>query len=142
MINCETELDLPWSKECIISKILLTPRVPAISDDNPPVQEVAAIQATGATFQVKNAKRYVPVVKLSINDNIKQGFKITISSNRYSSKLTTQTKNNNLDYLIDPTFRNINRFFVLSFKNGNDNPKRDSFDEYYMPLIELNILMH
>ena len=57
MINCETELDLPWSKECIISEILLTPRVPAISDDNPPIQEVAAIQTTGATFQVKNAKR-------------------------------------------------------------------------------------
>ena len=47
------------------------------------------------------------------------------------------TKNNNIDYLIDPTFRNINRLFVLSFKNGNDNPTKDSFDEYYMPLVEI-----
>ena len=42
-------------------------------------------QTTGATFQINNAKLYVPVVTLSINDNIKflenikQGFKRTIS---------------------------------------------------------------
>ena len=53
------------------------------------------------------------------------------------SEITTQTKNNNLDYLIDPTFRNINRFFVLSFKNGNDDPTRNYFDEIYMPLIKV-----
>ena len=27
--------------------------------------------------------------------------------------------------------------FVLSFKNGNDNSMRDSFDKYYMPLVEI-----
>ena len=32
---------------------------------------VAAIQTTGVTFQINNAKLYVPVVTLSINDNIK-----------------------------------------------------------------------
>ena len=31
-------------------------------------------------------------------------------------------------------FRNINRLFVLSFKNGNDDPTRDSFNKNYMPL--------
>ena len=42
-------------------------------------------QATSATSQINNAKLYVPVVTLSINDNIKilenikQGFKRTIS---------------------------------------------------------------
>ena len=46
--------------------------------------------------------------------------------------MSTQTKNNNLDYLIDPTFWNINRLFVFSFKNGNDDPKRNSFDRYYI----------
>ena len=100
-------------------------------------------QTTGATFQINNAKLYVPVVTLPINDNIKflentkQGFKVTISWNKYRSEITTQTKNNNLDYLIDPTFRNINRLFVLSFKNGNDDPSRDVFDKYYMPLVEI-----
>ena len=31
--------------------------------------------------------------------------------------MTNQTKNNNLNYLIDPTFNKINRLFVLSFQN-------------------------
>ena len=39
--------------------------------------------------------------------------------------------------MIDPTFKNIDRLFVLSFENGNDNPTRDSFDRYYMSLIEI-----
>ena len=39
--------------------------------------------------------------------------------------------------MIDPTFTKIKRLFVLSFKNSNDNPTRDSFDKYYMPLVEI-----
>ena len=83
-------------------------------------------QTTSATFQINNAKLYVPVVTSSINDNIKfwenikQGFKTTISWNKYRSKITTQPKNNTLDYLIDSTFTTINRLFALSFKNDND----------------------
>ena len=53
------------------------------------------------------------------------------------SEITTQTKNINLDYLIDPTFRYINKLFVLSFRSGNDNPARNSFDKYYMSLVEI-----
>ena len=68
---------------------------------------------------------------------IKQGFKITYSWNKYRSERTTQTKNSNLDYLIDPTFRNVNRLSVLSFENGNDDAMTDSFDEYYMSLVEI-----
>ena len=37
--------------------------------------------------------------------------------------------NNNLDYMIDPTFKNISSLFVLSFKDGDNNPIRDSFDK-------------
>ena len=68
---------------------------------------------------------------------IKNSFKRTISWKYYKSLRTTQTKNNNLDYLIDQTFRNINRFFVLPFKNGNDDSTRNYFYEYYMPLVEI-----
>ena len=42
-----------------------------------------------------------------------------------------------LDYLIEPKFGNINKLFVHSFKNGDDNPTGNSFDEYYMPLVEI-----
>ena len=80
---------------------------------------------------------------MSINDNIefsgkiKKRFKRIISWNKYRSEIKTQSKNNFLDYLIDPTLRNINRLLALSFKNGNDDPTRDSFDKYYMPLKEI-----
>ena len=42
-----------------------------------------------------------------------------------------------LDYMIDPTFRKINRLFVVSFKNGDNDPTRDYFDKYYMSLVEI-----
>ena len=96
-----------------------------------------------STFQIINAKLYVPVVTLSINDNIKflenikKGFKRTISWSKYRYEITTQPKNNNLGYVIDPTFTNINRLLVLSFENGSNDPSGDSLDKYYMPLVEI-----
>ena len=71
---------------------------------------------------------YVPVVTLSAeNDNrlleqLKTGFKRTIKWGKYRSEMSNQTKNNNLNYLIDPTFTNVNRLFVLSFENETDRP--------------------
>ena len=70
LTNCEIELDLSWAKECIISEISITPGIVGDPNANPPVEARAATQITGATFQVNNAKRYVPVVALSINGNI------------------------------------------------------------------------
>ena len=37
----------------------------------------------------------------------------------------------------DQAFRNINRLFVFSFKNSNNDSTRDSFDKHYMPLVEI-----
>ena len=54
-------------------------------------------------------------------ENIKQELKRLISWNKCRSEITIQTKNNNLHYLIDPTFRKSNRLFVLSFKNGEND---------------------
>ena len=141
LINCEIELDLRWERNCIITEASRTFR--AVDPNAGPVVYELVTEITGATFQINNVKLYIPVVTLSINDNIKflknikQGFKRIISWNRYRSEITTQPKNNNLDYLADPTFRDINRLFVLSFKNGNTDPMRDSFDKYYMPLVEI-----
>ena len=80
---------------------------------------------------------------MSINDNIKflenikQGFEVTISSSKCRSEITAQPKSNNLEYLINPTFRSINRLFVLSFKNGDDDATRNPFYEDYMRLVEI-----
>ena len=123
----------------------IAPAVAGNPNVNPLIPAVEAIQITPRTFQINNAKLYVPAVTLSINENIKflenikQGFKRTISWNKYISEITTQPKNNNLDYLIDPAFRNIIRLFILSFENGNDDPTRNYFDKYYMPFVEIKI---
>ena len=37
----------------------------------------------------------------------------------------------------DIIIRNINRLFALLLKNDNDDPTRNSFDEHYMPLVEI-----
>ena len=48
--------------------------------------------------------------------------------------MTNQTKTNNLNYLIDPTFNKVNRLFVLSFENEED---RTYFSKYYTPKVEI-----
>ena len=52
-------------------------------------------------------------------------------------KQQQQPQNNNLDHMIDPTFRNIKRLFVSSFRNGANNPTMLPFDRYYRPLVEI-----
>ena len=122
LINCEIQLDLSWSKDCVVFEILKTPEVPATPAANPPTDHVPPTQTTGVTFQITSDKLCVPVVTFSINDNIiflkniKQGFKRNVSWNKYRSVITMQPKNNNLDYMTDSTIRKINRLFVLSFK--------------------------
>ena len=55
---------------------------------------------------------------------------------KYRSQMTIQPQNNNLDYLIDPTFINVNRLSALSFgDNRGDN--RDCFSYYYVPNVEI-----
>ena len=51
--------------------------------------------------------------------------------------MTTQPKNNNLDYLIEPKVTNINRLIVPLFKNDNNDPTRNFFYKYYMSLVEI-----
>ena len=59
--------------------------------------------------------------------------------------MTIQPKNNNLNYLIDPPFTNVNRLFVLSFTRTILGDKRDTFSYYYLPNVEIkdfNVLLN
>ena len=87
---------------------------------------------------------YVPVVTLSkendtkLLEQLKSGFKRTIKRNKYRSQMTVQPQNNNLNYLIDLTFTNFNRLFVLSFQriageNSTTKDHRDSSSHYHVP---------
>ena len=39
--------------------------------------------------------------------------------NKYQSKISTEAQNQYLDFLNNPSFHEVNRIFVLSFKNEN-----------------------
>ena len=86
----------------------------------------------------------MPVVTLAKENDIKlleklkSGFKKTIKWNKYRSQMTIQNNNNNLNYLIDPTFTNVNRLFVLSFPRNNNTDSRYSFSNYYVPKVRIN----
>ena len=47
--------------------------------------------------------------------------------------MTIEVINNNLNILIDPTFTNVNRSFVLAY--GQDNHDRQSFSRFYLPNV-------
>ena len=74
LINCENNLDLNMSKNCIIV--------------------VTDVQDQFITFSVTNRKRYVLVVTQSTQDNaklldqLKSSFKKTINWNKYQSKIS------------------------------------------------------
>ena len=46
--------------------------------------------------------------------------------------MTTEAVNNNLNLLIDPTFTNFNRLFVLAYQNADD---RQSFSQFCLPKV-------
>ena len=97
-----------------------------------------------ATFQITDTKLYVPVVTLSkendtkLLEQLKTGFKRTIKWNKYRSQMTIQPKNRNLNHLIDQTFTNVNRLFVLSFPRNNNTDNRYSHSNCYVTKVEIS----
>ena len=52
--------------------------------------------------------------------------------NKYRSQMITEETNNNLNILIDSTFTNVNRLFVLAYRNADD---RKLFSQFYLPRV-------
>ena len=92
-INCEVELILTWSANCVIIYTNVANQVP--------------------TFTITETNLYVPVATLSIQDNakllpqLKSGFERTISWNKYVSKPELLRKDINLNHLIEPSFQGV-----------------------------------
>ena len=120
LINCETELILTWSAKWVIIYTNFNGQVP--------------------TFTVTETNLYVPVVTLSTQDNakllpqLKNGFKRTITWNKYLAKPELLAQNANFNHLIDPSFQGINRLFVLAFE---DDGQRTSNKRYYIRNVEI-----
>ena len=117
LINCQVNLILTWSSNCVITN------------------------SRGAgRFAITNEKLYVPVVTLWTKDNakllqqLKSGFKRTINWNKYQSDPKTHTQNWYLNHLVHPSFQGVNRLFLLPFENKND---RISDSEYFLPKVEI-----
>ena len=120
LINCEVELILAWSENCVIIST-------NVAKENP-------------TFTITETNLHVPVVTLSTQDNtkllpqLKSGFKRTISWNKYLSKPELLAQNSSLNHLIEPSFQGINRLFGLAFEN---DAQRTSKRRHYIPNVEI-----
>ena len=129
LINCEITLILSWYKECVLVGRAFRGS-PADAINSP----------TDAKFEITDCKLFIPVVPLSAEnykkllEQLKSGFRRSIKWNKYMSQMSNQNKNNNLNYLIDTTFSNVNRLFILSFENEDD---RTSYYKYYLPNVEI-----
>ena len=130
---------MTWFKNCVL--INKSTR-DADYNANPIVYDID--NPENAIFQIADTKLYVSLVTLSKENDIKllaqlkSEFKKTIKWNKYRSQMTIQTQNNNLNYLIDPTFTNVNRLFVLSFPRNNNTDSRYSYSNYYVPKVKIS----
>ena len=105
LINCEIELILDWSANCVIIYTDVDNEVP--------------------TLTTTETNLYAPVVTLSTEDNskllpqLKNAFKRTITWNKYLEKPESLAQNANLNHLIESRFQGINRLFVLALENDD-----------------------
>ena len=127
-INCKVELSLKWYERCLLTA------------------------ATTATFSITDAKLYVPIVTLSIEDNSKltklldEGFKRPIYWNEYqvtSNKVVEIAAVKDVTYireLLDSSCQGVKRLFVLAYNNaaGNDQVSVDSFKKYFLPRVKID----
>ena len=131
LISCEASLELKWNKNSVITS-LKERQV----DAGPPVVRNGA--PIGASLVINDCKIYILAVTLSKDDeiklltNLKSGFTREIEWNKYRSQMTTEAINNNLNILIDPTFTNVNRLFVLTYQSSDD---RQSFSQFSLPKV-------
>ena len=131
LISCEVSLELKWNKNCVTTSL----RQRQVDAGPPAVNGTT----TSATLAINDCKLYAPRVTLSKDDeiklltNLKSGFTREIIWNKYRSQMTTEAIYNNLNILIDSTFTNVNRLFVLAY--GQDNNDRQSFSRFYLPNV-------
>ena len=135
LINCEVELILTWFRNCVLIN-----KSTRDADYNPDLIVRKIHNPENAIFQIIDTKLYVVSLSkendIKLLEQLKSGFKRTIKWNKYRSQMTIQPQNNNLNYLIDPTFTNPNKLFVLSFSRNNNTDSRYSFSDYYVPNVE------
>ena len=128
LINCKVELSLTWYERCLLTV------------------------ANTATFRITDAKLYIPIVTLSIEDNSKltkllnEGFKKPIYWNEYKvtpNKVVEIADANDVKYikeLLDSSCQGVKRLFVFAYNNtaGNDKVSVDLYKKYFLPRVTID----
>ena len=133
IINTEIELILKWSPNCVFTQKAFRERRYAVAGNIPAVAVNAINTPSDLKFSITDCKLYVPVVTLQekhdneLLKNLKIGISLDFEWVRYKTQIINQSATKN--FLIDPTFNNVNALFVLAFPNEED---RSSFSKYYI----------
>ena len=125
LINCKIHLELNWAKDCVLMSTIVD-----------------------KTFKTTNTKLYVPIVTLSIKDNVKlvklfeEGFKRPVYWNEYQTKKESRNLDNkNLTrFPLDASFHGVRRFFALAFDNTDNSAnkvERNSHIKYFFPRVDI-----
>ena len=128
MINTEIELILKWSKDCVLNEKVIREerdKIPA-GPNNVPLRQNQVFpinRPASSQFSITDCKLYVPIVTLQVKydnellEGLKNEIDIDFEWKTYRTQIINQPATNNLNFLIDPTFHNVNRLFVLAFPN-------------------------
>ena len=123
LINCKVELSLKWYERCLLTT------------------------ATTATFKITDAKFYVPIVTLSIEDNSKltkllnEGFKrpiYWIECKVNPNKIVEIAALNEEKYireLLDSSCQGVKRLFVFPYDNNQVSVY--SYKKYFLPRVKI-----
>ena len=100
--------------------------------------------AGNATVTITDAKLYVPIVTLSVEDNSKlkkllnEGFKKSIYWNKYKvipNKI--YNRDNYIRELLDASYQGVRRLFVLAYDNTGNPVTANSHRKYFLQRIKI-----
>ena len=122
LINCKVELSLSRDPNCVLTSL-----------------------AGALNFTITDAKFYLPIVTLSIEDNAKfskmlsEGFKRPVYWNKYNvTSNRTYNQNNHIRELPDWSYKGVKRLLVLAYDNTDDNRvTADSHRRYFLPGVKV-----
>ena len=121
LINCKVELSLSWDPNYILTSL-----------------------DGASTFTITDAKLFVPIVMLSIEDNarlsklLSEGFKRPVSWNKYKViPNKTYDQNHYIIELLEASYQGVKSLFVLAGNNGANRITADSHQRYFLPRIQV-----
>ena len=138
LINCKVEISLNWIENCVLT----TAEVGANADTT---------GVNSATFKITDVKLYLPVVTLSVGDNLKltkqsdKGFKRSAYWKEYKVidnkkvEITNANDEELIRELLDSSYKGVKRLSVLAYDNAasNNQVSVDSFKKYFLSTVKI-----